>query len=104
MKEGFKKRQTTGKYPQNTLRSRGKVPDLAVSIQVLCGHKCFHFRMSGVKDHILDPPQPRAGAFGPRRIQKKPKEKNFLEQERKKTKKAACHLQGSTVLIMGQKI
>lgn len=71
MKEGFKKCQKTRKYPQNTLRSRRfsslrpvhggterKVLDLAVSIQELCSHICFHFRMSGVKDHILDPPQP----------------------------------------------
>lgn len=117
MKEGFKKCQTTRKYPQNTLRNRrfsslrpvhggteGKVLDLAVSIQELCSHRCFHFRMSGVQDHTLYSPQPWTGAFGLCGIQKKPKENNFLEEEREKTKKAVCHPQGSTVLITGQKI
>lgn len=35
----------------------GKVLDFSVTIQELCGHNYFHFRMAVVKDHILYPPK-----------------------------------------------
>ena len=90
VREGIKKRQTAGKYLQNTWRSKrfsclravyggteGKILDLAASIQELCSHDCFHFRMAGVKDHVLYPPQALKRGFGSIWDSEKAKRRSF---------------------------
>lgn len=79
--------------------------DFLVTIQELCSHNYFHFRMTGVKDHILYTPKPWRGAMSLSGIQKMQKNPNFSWIRRKeKDTKEECNPQSSRAFIRSQKI